>query len=236
MRPWLAGAVMCLAVIPGSTAVAQVGHVAEASPYKDMRIKQALFVYGAYLSGGRGNAGVGPSGGSLAGARWEINVGAPTGLFLGLAAGNLERPLVNPDDPPETRFFGTANQVVVMLDGGVNFVLTGRKTWRGLAPYLGVGLGMVFGGSVPEDSSGFNFKSQFHIDPAVGLRFHPSSRIQFRIEARAVYWRLSHPERFIQDPLNAPGTSSLVDPVSQTLNDWTVHPTLVFGIGYTLRR
>ncbi len=233
LRRLLAGAAACLAVFQTTTALAQVGHLPENSPYKDMRIKQALVFYGGLMSGGEGNAGVGPTDGPVGGARWEITVGAPSILFLGLSLANLERPLVKLDDPPDTRFFGSANQRIVMVDAGLNFVLTGRKTWRGLAPYLGVGFGMALGGSVPEDSSGYTFKTKFHIDPTIGIRFHPSPRFHFRIEGRAVTWRLSYPPQFFEDPTNA---LPLLDPLIQTDTDWTVHPTLLFGIGYTLRR
>ena len=230
VRRLLAGTAVCLAVFQTTAALAQVGHLPENSPYKDMRIKQALVFYGGLMSGGEGSAGVGPSNGPVGGARWEIAVGAPSILFLGLSLANLKRPLVNPDDPPDTRFFGSASQRIVMVDAGLNFVLTGRKTWRGLAPYLGVGFGMAFGGSVPRDSSGYTFKSKFHIDPTIGIRFHPSPRFHFRIEGRAVFWRLNYPPRFFD------GTDPLLNDLIQTNTNWTVHPTLLFGIGYTLRR
>ena len=230
VRRLLAGTAACLAVFQPTTALAQVGHLPEKSPYKDMRIKQALVFYGGVMSGGEGNAGVGPTNGPVGGVRWEIAVGAPSILFLGLSMANLERPLVNPDDPPDTRFLDIANQRIVMVDAGLNFVLTGRKTWRGLAPYMGVGFGMAFGGPVPEDLSGYTFKTKFHIDPTIGIRFHPSPRFHFRIEGRAVFWRLNYPPRFFD------GTDPLLNDLIQTNTNWTVHPTLLFGIGYTLRR
>ena len=238
VRRLLAGTAVCLAVFQTTAALAQVGHLPENSPYKDMRIKQALVFYGGVMSGGEGNAGVGPTNGPVGGVRWEIAVGAPSILFLGLSMANLERPLVNPDDPPDTRFFGSTSQRIVILDAGLNFVLTGRKTWRGLAPYLGVGFGMAFGGPVPEDFlSGYTFKTKFHVDPTIGIRFHPSPRFYFKIEGRAIFWRLNYPEGFLCDPEEDPlCTDPLLNLLIQTDTDWTVHPTLLFGIGYTLRR
>ncbi len=123
-----------------------------------------------------------------------------------------------------------------MLNAGANLVLTGRKTWRGLAPYIGFGMGMAFGGAVPEDSSGFTFKSNFHIDPTVGVQIHPSPRLHFRIEGRGILWKLKYPTTFFDDPVNAPGTDPLLNELLETDSDWTFHPTLLFGIGYTLRR
>ena len=91
-------------------------------------------------------------------------------------------------------------------------------------------------GAVPEDSSGFNFKTKFHVGPTVGLRIHPSPRFHIRIEGRATLWKLKYPDLFFNDPTNAPGTDPLLDPILETDSDWTIHPTLLFGIGYTLRR
>ena len=227
--------VTCLSLL-AAPALAQVGHVAESSPYQDMRIKQALVFYGGYLSGDHGSAGVGPSAGPMGAVQWETRVGAPSILYLGVAFANLERPLVKPSEPPDSRFFGAARQGVVMLNAGANLVLTGRKTWRGLAPYIGFGMGMAFGGAVPEDSSGFTFKTNFHIDPTVGVQIHPSPRLHFRIEGRGILWKLKYPTTFFDDPANAPGTDPLLNELLETDSDWTFHPTLLFGIGYTLRR
>ncbi len=221
--------VTCLSFL-SAPALAQVGHVAENSPYNDMRIKQALVVYGGYLSGDRGSAGVGPSDGPMGAVQWEIAVGAPSVLYLGLALANVERVLVNPADPPDTRFFGVADQRLLMVNAGANLILTGRKTWRGLAPYVGFGLGWVFGGAVPEDMSGFTFKSKFQFGPTAGVRLHPSPRFHFRVEVRGIFWRLNYPALFFDPP------NPLLNPLLETDSDWTVHPTLLFGIGYTLRR
>ena len=232
MRGLFIGAAATLAVC--HPVQAQVGHLPESSPYKDMRIKQTISFVGGYLAGGRGSAGVGPSGGTLAGLRWDITVGAPTVLFLSVMRADLERRLVNPDDPPATRFFGSAGQDVYVVDGGFNLMLTGRKTWRGLAPYFGGSLGVAFGGAFPEDSSGFRFGNKFQVGPALGVRIHPSRRLHLRIEGRNILWRLNYPQRFFQDPANAPG-EPLLDINVQRPNEWVHHPTLVLAIGYTLR-
>ena len=157
-------------------------------------------------------------------------------MFLGASASILERQLVNPDEPPDTRYFDTANQQVYLVNGGVNFMLTGRKTWRGLAPYLGATLGMAFGGSVPEDTlSGFRFGTKFQLGPVLGVRIFPNRRIHLRIEGQDILWRLTYPNRFFEPPANAPGAEPVLDPTENTSGQWTHHPTIRFGIGYTIR-
>ena len=46
VRRLLAGAVTCLAILQTTAAAAQVGHLPESSPYRDMRVKQALVFFG----------------------------------------------------------------------------------------------------------------------------------------------------------------------------------------------
>ncbi len=230
MRFFYACAVVCVAGLQPQSVLGQVGHQPESSPYRDLRFKQSLTPFGGYLTGGRGSARVGPSGGPLAGLRWDVNVAAPMWLFLEAAWSGLERNLIDPNEAPDDRFIGTAKQNVFLLDGGFNLVFTGRKTWHGLAPYLGAELGIAIGGAVPEDSSGFSFNTKFQIGPMIGIKIHPSQKVHFRLEVRDVLWRLSYPDRFFQ------GTPPVLNPLVQTDSEWAHHVTYLFGIGITLRR
>ena len=220
--------------LPGS-GVAQVGHSPESSPYNDLRISQTVTLMSGYLSGGRGKAGVGPSDGLLGGVRWDIHVGGAASLFLGGYMFDLERRVLDPTQPPETRMLGTASQSVIMVDGGVNLILTGEKTWHGFAPYVGANLGVVFGGEVPEDSSGFRFATKFHAGPALGIRLFVNRRFHLRVEARNVLWRITYPNSFFAPPENAPGADPILNEVDTSNTQWTHHPVLMFGLGYTLR-
>jgi hypothetical protein len=172
----------------------------------------------------------------LGGLRWDIHVGSAATLFLGGYASDLERQLVNPAEPPETRYFDTAQQRVFLVEGGINFMLTGRKTWRRLAPYVGAALGMAFGGSVPKDTlSGFRFGTKFQFGPVVGLRIVVNRRVHLRVEGQDILWRLTYPNPFFEPPRNAPTTAPVLDPAFNTGSQWTHHPTIKFGLGYTIR-
>ncbi len=234
MRSSLAAALLLTAMSAPSGVVAQVGHLPDRSPYKDMRIKQSISVMAGYLTGGRGTAGVGPSGGSLMGVRWDITVGAPTVAFLSIARADLVRNLVRPTEPEATRFFGTARQEVFIVDGGFDLILTGRKTWRGFAPYFGASLGAAFGGAVPEDSV-FRFNSKFQVGPALGVRWHPTRRFHLRFETRDILWRVNYPDIFFLPPIAAPDDPPLLDPIIQKSAEWTHHLVLVFSVAYALR-
>ena len=218
----------------GHAAAGQVGHLPDTSPYRDMRIKQTVTFMGGYLTGGRGKAGVGPSAGPLAGARWDFHVGGSLALFLGAMGSDLERNLVNPIEPPgPTRNFGTARQNVWVADAGINLILTGRKTWRGIAPYAGVGAGMVFGNQVPEDSV-FTFSRKFHIGPQIGMRYFLNRRFHLRVEARYLIWRMTYPSVFLTIPDEEPRTP-VIDGDVDRLAEWVHHPVLLIGLGWTIR-
>ena len=233
MRPSVAFVILQAVLVP-SAALGQVGHLPENSPYRDMRIKQTLSLLGGYLTGGRGSATVAPSGGALVGVRWEITVGAPTLAFLSLSRASLVRKLVNPAEPVATRFFGEANQNVYILDGGFALMLAGRKTWRGLAPYIGASMGMAFGGAVPADSV-FQFSTKFQVAPALGVRWHPTRRFHVRFEVRDILWRVTYPNVFFETPANAPDDPPLLDSVVLKRSEWTHHATFVFGFAYALK-
>lgn len=227
--------VVLLAAI-ATPAAAQVGHDPTSSPYRDMRIKHTLTFLGGHLGGGRGKARVGPSSGQQFGLRYDIHVGGAASIFLGASYTSAERNLVDPDESEATRYFGTATQELFLIDGGFNLILTGRKTWHGLAPYLGAAVGAVVGSPVPEDSSGFAFETKFQVGPMVGVRYFFNRRLHVRLEARDILWRLTYGStRFFNDPANAPGDPPVLDPRFNDNTEWVHHSLLTFGFGWTLR-
>lgn len=214
---------------------AQVGHPPGSSPYRDIRARQTLTLTGGYLSGGAGKAGVGPTDGPLAGAELEFRLGRVVTLGFGLTVADLDRLVLDPTQLPDERVKATERQRVALADAGFAMVLTGGKTWRGLAPYVGATVGMAFGGDVPIDSSGFRFASHFHASPKVGFRWYLSDRIVFRAEGRDILWRLSYPQVFFIPPSGDPDAPPVLDPVTTKRTEWTHHPTLMFSLGYAIR-
>jgi hypothetical protein len=220
---------------PPATVSGQVGHDPARSPYRDVLAKQTVSFFGSHITGGRGDARVAPTNGTLFGARWDIRLGAPTLAFLAFSTGNLERTLVKPNEPPATRFFDTASQSMTIFDGGFNLVLTGKKSWHGLAPYAGVGLGVAVGGGVPQDSSGFKFKTKFQVGPSLGFRLFLGQTFHVRVEARDILWRVSYPDTFFEI-LDQPDLVTVLDPAVDGKAQWVHHPTFYFSVGYTLKR
>src|SRR6267378_8234716 len=173
---------------------AQVGHEPGQSPYRDVRRGAVGVITFGYLGGSRGSVGVGLSDGKTGGIRYEALFGA-IGASLGLAYGQTNRFVVNPQDSLSSpnRKTGPFPNDVVLVDAGLQLVLTGRKTWRGFAPYVGGALGMAISGTSSSDPSGYRFGSKLTVAPNAGLRWYPARRLSVRGDFRLVLWKLNYP-------------------------------------------
>lgn len=236
MKRCFQAALAAAAILTPAGARAQVGHDPATSPYRDLRSKQVLGVMAGYLWGSRGVAGVGPSGGQLVTARYDRSVGGPMNLFLGLGFANANAYRMDPNLPASTRRSGPFNQGLVVMDAGLHLLLTGRKTWRGFAPYGGVGFGVVFQTGLPDDLSGYSFGTKAHLGPQVGIRWYPVEALSLRLEARDLLWRLKYPTQFFSPPPVFPNEPPVLEPATDPSAQWTHHPVIAFGIGYTFFR
>src|SRR3989441_13275363 len=160
-------------------ASAQVGHEPGRSPYHDVRRGGVGVLPFGYLGGSRGSVGVGLSDGTTGGIRYEVLFGA-IGASLGLAYGRTNRYVVNPFRDTLSRNTGPFNNDVVLADAGLQLVLTGRKTWRGFAPYVGGALGVAISGSSPRAASGDKFGTKFILAPNPRGRGDPPRRLSLR--------------------------------------------------------
>ena len=217
------------------TVSAQVGHRPESSPFTDLKARRVLSIAGGYLIGSSGSAKVGPGSGSYAGARFDLHLSGPAAFSFGAGLASLERIIIDPTQGPENRTLDTASQSILMLDADIDILLTGEKTWHGMIPYFGAGLGFALGGDVSADSlSGYSFSTHFTTGPHVGIWFVPSDRITFRIEARDKIWRLKYPDGFFSAPVNEPTATPVLDANVMKDTQWVHHLALTFTLGYTI--
>jgi hypothetical protein len=223
-------AAMLLAVQPFSRLIAQeVGHDPTHSPYHDVpRGGGPLFTMG-YLSGGRGVVGVGPSSGMTWGLRWNARIGGMTTLVANLAYAQTNRFVVNPADSAATRTTGPFNSPTALFDVGLQFALSGGKTWHNLSPYLGTALGLAMQTSAPPDSSGYRFGTKLTLSPLIGAQWLPARRLTVQGDLRLVFWRLNYPLSYKQ-----PGADSTrVLALNAPENQWTRHAYVSIGVGWT---
>lgn len=223
-----------LALLWPTPSAAQVGHLPESSPYSDVRAKTLLSLTAGYTAGSGGSVGVGPAEGPMAGARVDLLMGGPVQLGVSAMAGNLDRTLIDPSQPPASRVVGKDKQQILFLEGSIGLVFTGRKTWHGLAPYIGGSLGLAFGSDVPADSlSDFEFKTKFTTAILAGTRWHVGRRLAFRFEVRDMLWQLRYPSSFF-DTSN-PDVPPVLDPRVRDDTEWTHNLQLWISLGYAIR-
>jgi hypothetical protein len=229
VRP-AARAIVWLSVVASyNAATAQVGHDPSHSPYRDVRRGATAVLTFGYFGGSRGGPGVGISDGPTGGLRYEASFGA-LGASLGIAYAQTTRFVVDPTKDSLSRKSGPFDTDVVLADAGLQLTLTGRKTWHGFAPFVGGALGVAIGGGSPLDPSGYNFGNKLTLAPEAGARWYPARRVSVRADVRLVLWKLRYPLGYKQ-PSAIDGSRVL--PLNASLDEWTSHPWITIGLGWT---
>jgi hypothetical protein len=208
--------------------LAQVGYDPGHSPYRDIRRGAVTVLTFGYLGGSRGSVGVGLTNGATGGIRYEVQFGA-VGASLGLAYGRTRSFIMQlPKDTVPPRATGPYDNGVVLADAGLQLVLTGRKTWRGFAPYIGGALGLAVAPALPNDTSGYRFGTKFTVAPNAGLRWYPTRGLSVRADFRLLLWKLRYPVSY-----KVPNSNGVrILPVTASLDDWASHRWTTIGLGW----
>jgi hypothetical protein len=230
----LAVATILLSVVPSLQLAAQVGHDPATSPYHDILLHSGPAVFIGHLGGGRGSVGAGASNALTVGARYELPAGRVLQFQFTTALLRGDRFIIDPraDSNAAARKTGPVKSELGLAEIGMQLRLTGGKTWRGFAPYLGTALGMTFDVSSPGDTttSGYRFGSKVSLALASGVRWYPARRVVIDAALREHFWRLRYPVSF--HTILAPDGSRVL-PLSKALSEWTAHPWISLGIGWT---
>lgn len=228
-----AAAVAIALFVLARPALAQVGHDPAGSPYRTLRYGQFIGVTGGAFRGNGGQIGVAPHHGSTIGLRYDF-LGSGT-ISIGLAATyeDLQRFIVNPAKPLETGRSGPVKQTTGFLEGILQFNLTGGKTWRGIAPYISAGLGLVVAQPTSADSSAFKFRTKAALTPGIGARIFLSDRLFLRVEARSTFWQASYPATFRAPPTSDPSKPPVI---TGSGKEWITSGWYTVGVAYAFHR
>jgi hypothetical protein len=229
----LAATLMCLGVLASWRPLsAQVGHDPATSPYRDIQRGVGPVFFAGHLSGDRGRGDAGPGNALGIGARYELPLGRATVAQLTVAYLKGDRFIRNPfvSDTAATRRTGPVDTDLLFTEFALQLRLTGGKTWHGLAPYFGGGIGLAFDTHSPGDTtdSGYQFGTKLTFSGATGVRWHVARKMTVHLDGRMVFWRLKYPLSF--HSLGPDG--SRVVSIAQPLTEWTSHPWVSLGIGW----
>jgi hypothetical protein len=178
------------------------------SPYRYIETKQEVGLILGRASVNTGRFGYGPSGGTIVGVRWGINLSGPMGLEVVATGIKGTRDVIDPTHAEGNRNVGTADVLLGTIDGRLRFSLTGDRTWHDLAPFIVAGAGVVFdlsgnqsADSVLDASNQFSFSTSFFGTMGGGVRWMLTDRLELRGDGVFSLWKLKTPPGFSDSTL-----------------------------------
>jgi hypothetical protein len=139
--------------------------------------------------------------------------------------------IVDPFVEVENRVSGPVDQKVTFVELDLQLNLTGGKTWHRLAPFVGVGGGLTFASETAADTSGFELGRKIYLAPHAGFRFFLTDRLHLRADARVLFWKLTYPTSFTQEPTLDPDSPPVID--DGRVSEWTTSSWLQAGLGFS---
>ena len=189
-----------------TTARAQVGHLPENSPYRDLESSQEVTFFGGRYSAGLDPIGVAPRGGPMYGLRYEIHVGGPALLMARWAHVNSERFPIDPTKSGAAAQLGKKNVSLNLYDINLVLNLTGQKSFHNIVPVVNFGAGIASCScSVKLDP--YTFGTPFAFSFGGGLRYVPGGRFQLRADWGDYLYQLKYPAAYYLTP--ATGTAAV---------------------------
>jgi opacity protein-like surface antigen len=222
-----------LAAAGAAPLAAQVGHEPGASPFRDLTTHQALTVSTGYFAGNAAQAGVGWRHGGVYAGRFDTRLGGPFDMYVSIGFAGSNRYKIDTTLDSASRTTGPFKRTLVVADLGLLINLTGSKTWRGFAPYLGFGAGEVFPTRSETDVGGYNAGANFSLIPLAGTRFFLGKTVAVRLEVRDYLFRYEWPLRYFS-PLDGNGDAitPAILPSDAKERQWTHNLTFLVGVAY----
>lgn len=222
---------MAVALASPIAAGAQVGHTPRQSPYRDLEFRQELTFFGGQYGASADPARVAPKSGVMAGAHWEFRLGGPAYLTARVAGVMTERREIDPRLEVDERFLRNKSMVAAFTDVGFALNLTGYKSWHGLIPTLGGGLGLAAGFD-KRDVGGYSFGTPFLLALRPGLKFSTNGKWQGRLDASNYFFRVRYPETYF---IKTGADDPVLNPAAAR-NYWKRNLALTLGVTYAYGR
>lgn len=210
---------------------AQVGHSPSSSPYRDIPRGSSWTLVVGHLGGNGGSLGIGPRNGMTYGVRFDLRKSGFVTGGLALNYMDLERDILDADEPEATRRTGPFKQSVIQAEAVLQFNVTGGKTWHHIAPFFTGGVGYTLGSDLKRDTSGYQFGNRITVSPGAGIRYFLGRNLHFRLEARRLFWKLKYPLAYQDEPANDPGGDPVI--TNEKDSDWTSGWWIIGGLGFS---
>jgi hypothetical protein len=222
VKPFLGAFALALLA---TTARAQVGHLPDNSPYRDLETRQEVTFFGGQYTAGQDLIGVAPRGGPMYGLRYEIHVGGPAVLGARWAHVNGERFPINPTKTGAAQQLGKQSTSLNLYDVDLGINLTGQKSFHHIVPVINLGAGIATCGCTVEGDP-YKFGTPFAFSFGGGLRYVPGGRLQLRLDWSDYLYQLKYPAEYYI--INAATNTSAV-PQDQARTFWKNNRALTLG-------
>lgn len=198
------------ALVVGTTPLAAqqvVGHVPSQSPFRDIKPSQQITFEGGYFRTQQDEIGATPRSGPMFGVRYDIPVGGPGRFYVRVDRVSAHREAFDPTKPPAYRDLGNVSSPLWLGDLGFALDLTGERTWHGVIPTFGVGLGVATGAHTAK-ADPYNFGTQFTIRSDFGIRIRPTDGVELRLLAGPTMYQNHYPSGYFVAPTNGTGAAA----------------------------
>ena len=172
-----------------------VGTEPTRSPFRDLDLSQQFTLSAGWLSGADDAANVGPNAAPFFSLRHDIHLGGPAWLTTRYGLMRSERRVIDPQLPANERFQGMRGVTHHIGDIGLTLALTGKKSWRGVVPTFGGGVGLTsdFAG---EDIGGYTFGTKFAFTFGPGVRVLLPSGYSMRFDLTNNVYQFRYPSTY----------------------------------------
>jgi hypothetical protein len=185
-----------------------VGSEPSRSPFRDLETSQQFTLSLGWFGAKRDAAGVGPKPAAMAQLRHDLHLGGPAWLTSRYAFVRSERDVIDPGFPEGERFLETRAVTHHIADLGLTLALTGRKTWRGVVPTFGGGIGVTSDFGSPDVGS-YRFGSKFAFTFGPGVRVVLPRGYSARVDMTNHVYQFQYPSTYFARASD--GTSVLTD-------------------------
>ncbi len=214
---------LALAVV-ATTAEAQVGHLPQNSPFRDVETSQELTFFGGNYGAGQDRINVAPRGGPMFGLRYEKHVGGPAFLMARWSHVNSSRFPIDPTQGGAARQLGKKNVALNLYDINLALNLTGQKSFHHIVPIVNLGAGVATCScTVAPDP--YTFGTPFAFSFGGGLRYVPGGRFQLRVDWSDYLYQLKYPTEYY---VNTTGIGPAAPP-DQARSFWKNNRALTLG-------
>ena len=227
MKPFLGALAL---VFVAATARAQVGHLPENSPYRDLETRQEFTFFGGHYAAGQDLIGVAPRGGPMYGFRYDIHVGGPAFLAARWSHVNGERFPIDPKKTGAARQLPKQSTSLNLYDVDLAINLTGQKSYHHLVPVINLGGGIATCGCTVANDP-YKFGTPFAFSFGGGLRYVPGGRVQLRLDWTDFLYQLKYPPDYYVNT----GNGAAVPP-DQSRTFWKNNRALTLGASLLIFR